>query len=90
MLKSLVGQAHTLWDSVKRRDKLGVLGPLCSHQGEQGEITPDRVLHAIRSDLCSFSGFRAAWEDELQQPAPTSYSWPACPSSSRFVLIRKV
>jgi hypothetical protein len=89
MLQSLVKQAHTLWESVRHRDELGVLGPTCLQKSEEREIGADQVLQAIRSDLSSFSGFRVAWEQEIKQSAPTSYAWPACPSSSRYVLVRK-
>ena len=90
MLKSLVGQAHTLWDSVERRDEVGVLGPTYSHKGTEKEITSQRVLHAIITDLSSFSGFVAAWEDQLNRSVSKTYSWPPCPGSSRYVLTRKI
>jgi len=89
MLMSLAGQAHTLWDSVKRRNDLGVLGPTYSRKGREGQIPADRVLQAIQGDLSSLHGFNAIWEDELQRSPPTLYSWPACPVASHYVLVRK-
>ena len=89
MLESLVEQTHTLWDSVKRRDEIGVLGPTCSQKGKEREIDADRVLQAICSDLFSFSGFKEAWMDAAHQLASTSYAFPACPPSSRYILVCK-
>ena len=37
MLESLVEQTHTLWDSVKCRDEIGVLRPTCSQKGKERE-----------------------------------------------------
>jgi len=85
LLKSLVGQAHTLWDSVKRREELGVYGVTITKGEKEREITAHQVLSAIEEDLSDFPGF-TMWEDE---PAPTSYSWPASPGSSCYVLKSK-
>lgn len=85
MLKSLTGQAHTLWSSIKNRNNLGVVGPKSSRGGQDKEITAAQVLSAIREDLSGFPGFSLD-DDELKKPAPLSYSWPAPPKSSRYVL----
>ena|SRR5579875_2349281 len=86
MLKSLVGQAHTLLDSVQRSDELGVLGAAYEKGSEEKTITGKQVLQAIRQDLFSFPGFRRSWEEQLQQQAPKLYSWPDPPKPSRYIL----
>lgn len=88
MLESLLGQAHTLWDSIKRRHQLGVIGAKASKGGEDKNITPSQVARAITQDLSSFPGFNT-WEDVLADPVPTSYSWPAPPHPSRYIVKRK-
>lgn len=87
MLKSLVGQAHTLWQSVKHRQDLGVVGANFSKGGQDREITHAQVLSAIREDLAEFPGFYMG-DDVMLQSAPTSYSWPAPPKSSCYILHR--
>lgn len=82
MVKSLVGQAHTLWRSVKDRQDLGVVG---AKSPKDRQITHAQVLAAIRDDLADFPGFSLS-KDELLQPAPTSYCWPAPPESCNYVL----
>jgi len=89
LLKSLLGQAHTLWASVKRRQELGVVGAKSSVGYREKQITPSQVLSAISQDLSDFPGF-SMWKDELLKPAPTLYSWPAPPDSSRYLIRRKV
>ena len=89
LLKSLLGQAHTLWASVKRRQELGVVGAKSSKGRRETQITHSQVLSAISKDLSDFPGF-SMWKDELLNPAPTLYSWPAPPDSSHYVLRRKV
>jgi hypothetical protein len=86
MLKSLVGQAHTLLDSVQRSDELGVLGAAYQKGTEEKFITGNQVLQAIRHDLFSFPGFRKFWEEELSHPAPELYSWPDPPKPSRYIM----
>jgi hypothetical protein len=86
MLTSLVGQAHTLWDSVKRRDELGVDGPTCLKGGREMEINQSQVLDAIQRDLSSFPHFKRSWPKELRQPVPKSYCWPVAPASSCYKL----
>lgn len=88
MLRSLLGQAHTLWDLIKKRHKLGVIGAKASKGGEDKNITPSQVARAIGQDLTEFPGF-TTWADEVANPVPTSYSWPAPPESSRYVMKRK-
>lgn len=87
LLKSLRGQAHTLWASVKRRQELGVVGAKFSEGYRDKQITSSQVLSAISQDLVDFPGF-SMWTDKLL--APTSYTWPAPPDSSRYVIRRKV
>ena len=89
LLKSLPGQAHTLWASVKCRQELGVVGAKSSKGRRETQITHSQVLSAISKDLLDFPGF-SVWKDELLNPAPTLYSWPAPPDSSHYVLRRKV
>lgn len=86
LAKSLLGQAHTLWETAKRRDDLGVIGAIAD--GRDKEITPSQVLSAIEEDLSEFPGF-SMWKEELLKPAPSSYSWPAPPGSSRYILKRR-
>ncbi|KAE9389210.1 hypothetical protein BT96DRAFT_1070903 [Gymnopus androsaceus JB14] len=57
LLKSLLGQAHTLWDSVKRREELGVYGVTITKGEKEREITAHQVLSAIEEDLSDFPGF---------------------------------
>lgn len=85
MVKSLVGQAHTLWQSVKHRQDLGVVGAKSSRGGQDRQISHVQVLSAIREDLAEFPGFDFD-NDVILQTAPTSYSWPAPPESSRYIL----
>lgn len=89
MLKSLLGQAHTLCESLKRRIELGVIGAKASKGGLEKEVTPSRVLRAIGQDLSDFPGFDM-WDDELLLPAPNTYAWPAPPNSSSYVLKRRI
>lgn len=88
MLQCLSGQAHTLWNSIKTRDTLGVVGPNSSIGDQDTEISAASVLDAIREDLSDFPGFSMG-DDVLALPAPTSYCWPAAPMSSRYVLRMK-
>lgn len=88
LLKSLSGQAHTLWHSVKSRQALGVVGEIVFQGGQEREITSGQVLSAIRTDLEGFPGFSMSPQD-LLKPAPASYSFPAAPKSSRYALRRK-
>lgn len=85
LLQSLTGQAHTLWESVKRRPTLGVLGEVVSKGGQDREITPGQVLKAIREDLSGFPGF-CLDADVIVKPAPESYCFPVAPKSSRYVI----
>lgn len=89
MLRSLVGQAHTLWRSVEQQDELCVLGPTCTQKGKERQIMAEQVVGAISADLSSFPGFKVAWDDELKRAAPSSYVWPACPPLTCYVLVRK-
>ncbi|KAE9386725.1 hypothetical protein BT96DRAFT_948906 [Gymnopus androsaceus JB14] len=66
LLKLLLGQAHTLWDSVKHREELGVYRATISKGEKEKEITAHQVLSAIKGNLSNFPGF-TMWEDE---PAP--------------------
>lgn len=88
LLRSLLGQAHTLLESIKRRRKLGVLGPTAVKADQDINITPSRVLSAINQDLSSFPGF-GMWKEQLLKSAPLTYSWPVAPSSSRYILKRR-
>lgn len=88
MLKSLSGQAHTLWHSIKNRHKLGVMGAKSSRGGQEREINAAQVLAAIRKDLSDFPGF-AMDNEELMRPPPTSYCWPAPPMSSCYIMQMK-
>lgn len=85
LLQSLTGQAHTLWESVKCRPFLGVLGETISKGGQDRQITPGQVLSSIREDLSSFPGF-CMDPDVVAKPAPKSYCFPAAPKTSRYVL----
>ncbi|KAF5361225.1 hypothetical protein D9757_013232 [Collybiopsis confluens] len=89
MLQSLVGQAHTLWDSVARQEELGVMGSTFKQGRMEEEISPDRVLEAICQDLASFPGFATSWQEQLAKPVPNSYCWPAAPAGSRYVMRAK-
>lgn len=89
MLKSLLGQAHTLCESLKCRMKLGVIGAKASKDSLEKEVTASRVRHAIGQDLSDFPGFDM-WDDELLMPAPETCAWPAPPSPSRYVLKRRI
>lgn len=85
LLRSLSGQAHTLWDSVKRRPVLGVLGEFVSKGGHDKQIAPAQVLSAIREDLSDFPGFSMG-ADVIVKQAPPSYRFPLPPKKSRYVL----
>ncbi|KAF5343519.1 hypothetical protein D9757_014940 [Collybiopsis confluens] len=89
MLQSLVGQAHTLWDSVARQEELGVMGSTFKQGRVEEEISPDRVLEAICQDLASFPGFATSWQEQLAKPVPNSYCWPAAPAGSRYAMRAK-
>ena len=82
LLRSLIRQAHTLWDSIKCREELEVYGVKISNGVKEKEVIANQVLSAIKEDLSDFPGF-TMWEDE---PAPMLYSWPAPPGSSHYVL----
>lgn len=88
LLKSLTGQAHTLWHSVKSRRTLGVVGEIVLKDGQEKQITAGPVLSAIRTDLAEFPGFSMGPQD-LLKPAPTSYGFPAAPKSSSYALRMK-
>lgn len=85
LLQSLSGQAHTLWNSVKRRPFLEVLGEVVFKDGQDRQIGSAQVLTAIRTDLASFPDFTMG-TDVIVQQAPSSYSFPAAPQNSRYVL----
>lgn len=85
LLQSLSGQAHTLWDSVKGRPALGVLGEVITKDGQDRQITAAQVLAAIRKDLLGFPGFTMG-PDIIAKQAPTSYRFPAAPKNSRYVI----
>lgn len=89
MLKSLLGQAQTLWTSLKRKQTLGVITATASKGGLDKEVTASRVLCAIGQDLSDFPGFNK-WKEQLLLPAPTTYTWPTPPDSSCYVLKRKI
>lgn len=88
MIKSLCGQACTLWHSIKSRHRLGVVRANFSQGGHETEISPGQVLAAINSDLSSFSGFSLQYRD-LVKP-PSTYCWPGAPGGSRFALKPKL
>lgn len=85
MVKFLLGQAHTLWESVKRRQQIGVVGAMSSKRGEEKEIKASQVLSAIGEDLSDFLGL-GVWDEELLNPAPALYSWPLPPKGSQYRL----
>lgn len=85
LLKSLSGQAHTLWASVKQRPVLGVLGEYILKNGEEKQIAPIQVLTAIREDLADFPGFSMG-TDVVVKLAPQSYRFPPAPNNSRYVV----
>lgn len=85
LLQSLTGQAHMLWESVKRRAVLGVLGEFVSKGGQDRQIAPAQVLSAIREDLSGFPGFSMG-ADVVVKQAPPSYCFPLPPKKSRYVL----
>lgn len=84
LLQSLSGQAHTLWESVKRRPVLGVLGKFVSKDGQDKQIAPVQVLSAIRADLLGFPGFSMG-ADVVVKQAPLSYRFPLPLKKSRYV-----
>ncbi|KIK58435.1 hypothetical protein GYMLUDRAFT_246135 [Collybiopsis luxurians FD-317 M1] len=96
MLKSLVGQTHTLWDSINCCNELGVVGPTYKEleedkDGDEGKnegeenattVTAQQVLHAIQQDLFSYPGFKLLWGQTLLEIPPPTYVWPPAPKGS--------
>lgn len=89
LLKSLSGQIHLLWHSVKHRPALGVMGEMVIQGDQERQITSVQVLSAINKDLADFPGFSMDPEDFLKPP-PLSYCFPAAPKSSRYAVRMKV
>jgi hypothetical protein len=92
--KTLLGQAHKLWDDLKRRDELDAFGPVCviaaKETGDEAtqEITANQVLAAILEDLSGTPDFdfSAHWSEQTRNSAPPSYAWPTPPAGSKYVL----
>ena len=80
MLNSLMGQAHTLLQSIRRSEELGVLGAAFNKRGQEWDVTDKEVLNVIQQDLFAFPGFKQAWNKWQGTLAPELYSCPTPPS----------
>lgn len=86
MTRSLMGQCHTLLDSIKRSKQIGVFRATVERDGAEKEITTAQVQSVLLSDLSSFPRFKEAWKAELQRDAPSTYRFPRPPGSSAYIV----